>query len=199
MKSCRILLIFAWAGSIAAQNGDAQFIRLADRFFDEVQFRYDPAQATAQGFHQYDGQLPSVSRAEIQGQVAALKKWEAEVHNFDERGLSAFVAADRQLLLSEIQSLRFNLETLRFWEKNPDVYSSGATNAIFVIISRRFAPPTERLKSVLARTIDPALAAGGAREPHESAQGLHRNCAPTTAGDGRFFPKGRAGGLPGGY
>ena len=151
MKSCRILLIFAWAGTIAAQNGDAQFIRLADRFFDEVLFRYDPAQATAQGFHQYDEQLPSRSRAEIQGQVAALKKWEAEVHNFDERGLSAFMAADRQLLLSEIQSLRFNLETLRFWEKNPDVYSSGATNAIFVIMSRKFAPPTERLKSVLAR------------------------------------------------
>ena len=151
MKCCRILLIFAWAGTIAAQNGDAQFIRLADRFFDEVLFRYDPAQATAQGFHQYDEQLPSRSRAEIQGQVAALKKWEAEVHNFDERGLSAFMAADRQLLLSEIQSLRFNLETLRFWEKNPDVYSSGATNAIFVIMSRKFAPPTERLKSVLAR------------------------------------------------
>ena len=151
MKSCRILLIFAWAGTIAAQNGDAQFIRLADRFFDDVLFRYDPAQATAQGFHQYDGQLPSRSRAEIEGQVAALKKWEAEVHNFDERGLSAFIAADRQLLLSQIQSLRFNLETLRFWEKNPDVYSSGATNAIFVIMSRKFAPPTERLKSVLAR------------------------------------------------
>jgi uncharacterized protein (DUF885 family) len=83
--------------------------------------------------------------------VAALKKWEAEVHNFDERGLSAFMAADRQLLLSEIQSLRFNLETLRFWEKDPDVYSSGATNAIFVIMSRKFAPPSERLKSLLAR------------------------------------------------
>jgi uncharacterized protein (DUF885 family) len=151
MKRCRILLIFAWAGTIAAQNGDAQFVRLADRFFDEVLFRYDPALATAQGFHQYDGQLPSRSRAEIEGQVAALKKWEAEVHNFDERGLSAFMAADRQLLLSEIQSLRFNLETLRFWEKDPDVYSSGATNAIFVIMSRKFAPPSERLKSLLAR------------------------------------------------
>jgi uncharacterized protein (DUF885 family) len=151
MKRCRILLIFAWAGTIAAQNGDAQFVRLADRFFDEVLFRYDPALATAQGFHQYDGQLPSRSRAEIEGQVAALKKWEAEVHNFDERGLSAFMAADRQLLLSEIQSLRFNLETLRFWQKDPDVYSSGATNAIFVIMSRKFAPPSERLKSLLAR------------------------------------------------
>ena len=151
IMSCRILLIFAWAGTIAAQNGDAQFIRLADRFFNQVLFRYDPAQATAQGFHQYDGQLPSRSRAEIQGQVAALKEWEAGVHNFDTRGLSAFMAADRELLLSEIQSLRFNLETLRFWEKNPDVYSSGATNAIFVIMSRKFAPPTERLKSVLAR------------------------------------------------
>ncbi len=151
MKHWRIFLIFALAGALQAQNGDAQFARLADRFFDDVVFRYDPVQATAAGFHQYDGQLPSGSHAEIQEEIAALKKWEADARNFGARGLSPWMAADRELMLSQIQSQLFSLETLRFWERNPDVYSSGATSAIFVIMSRKFAPPAKRLKSVMAR------------------------------------------------
>ena len=43
------------------------------------------------------------------------------------------------------------METIRPWEKNPDEYSSGATIAIFTIMSRNFAPPAERLKSAIAR------------------------------------------------
>ena len=37
------------------------------------------------------------------------------------------------------------------WEKNPDGYTSYATSAIFTIMSRNFAPPAERLKSIIAR------------------------------------------------
>jgi uncharacterized protein (DUF885 family) len=43
------------------------------------------------------------------------------------------------------------LENIRPWEKNPDVYSSSITNSIFVIMARTFAPPEQRLKSVIQR------------------------------------------------
>ncbi|MBZ5576911.1 MAG: DUF885 domain-containing protein [Acidobacteriia bacterium] len=151
MKYRRILLIFALAGACFAQTRDAQFNALADRFFDDVLFRYDPAQGTAQGFHQYDALLPSESRAEIEAETAALKKWEADVRAFDPRGLSSWAAADRELMLAQIQGQLLGIESIRNWEKNPDVYSSGVTSAIFVVMSRSFAPPAERLKSVIAR------------------------------------------------
>ncbi len=134
-----------------AQNRDADFGKLADRYFEEAVFRFDPVQATYAGFHQYDAQLPAGSRAEIQAQVAALRKFEAEVQSFDARGLSAPIAADRELVLSQIRSTLLALETIRFWEKNPDNYSSGITNAIFVLMSRSFAPPEDRLRAVIAR------------------------------------------------
>ncbi len=41
--------------------------------------------------------------------------------------------------------------SVRTWEKNPDIYSSGITDSIFVIMSRTFAPAADRLKSVIAR------------------------------------------------
>jgi uncharacterized protein (DUF885 family) len=151
MKKKLSIFLFALAGACFAQNRDTEFNKLADRFFDEFVFRFDPVQGTAAGFHQYDTLLPTGSRSEIEAQTAALKKWQAEVANFDPRGLSPAAAADRDLLVAQIQSQLLMLESVRMWEKNPDTYSSAITNAIFVIMSRTFAPPAERLKSVIAR------------------------------------------------
>ncbi len=151
MNVSRAFLIFAFACVCLAQSRDADFNKLADRFFDEAVFKFDPVQGTQAGFHQYDTLLPSGSRAEINAEIAVFKKFEAEVQNFDARGLSPAIAADRDLTLAQIRGQLLGLESIRAWEKNPDVYSSGVTSAIFVIMSRSFAPPAERLKSLIAR------------------------------------------------
>jgi uncharacterized protein (DUF885 family) len=151
MKKKLSILLFALAGACFAQNRNADFNKLADRFFDEFVFHFDPVQGTASGFHQYDTLLPSGSRSEIEAEIAALKKWQTDAGNFDPRGLSPAAASDRDLMIAQIQSQLLTLESVRMWEKNPDTYSSAITNAIFVIMSRTFAPPAERLKSVIAR------------------------------------------------
>jgi uncharacterized protein (DUF885 family) len=144
-------LIFLVAGVCLAQKRDSEFNQLADRFFDEVVFRYDPVQGTQAGFHQYDAMLPSGSRADIEAQTAALHKFEQEVEGFDARGLTPTAAADRELVLAQIRGQLLSLEVIRPWEKNPDVYSSGVSSAVFVVMSRNFAPAAVRLKSVIAR------------------------------------------------
>jgi hypothetical protein len=134
-----------------AQGRDGELATLADRFFDEVVFKYDPVQGTQAGFHQYDAMLGSGSRTDIAAQTAALHKFEQEVDGFSAGGLSAGVAADRELVLAQIRGQLLTLEVIRPWEKNPDIYSSGVSNAVFVIMSRKFAPADVRLKSVIAR------------------------------------------------
>jgi uncharacterized protein (DUF885 family) len=155
MANARIFLLgfpfLALASGCFAQARDAEFNKLADRIFDEMVFRYDPVQGTAAGFHQYDALLPAGSRAEVQEEIAALKRFEAEAQNFGSGGLSPSAAADRELVLAQLRSQSLALEDIRMWEKNPDSYSSYATNAIFTIMSRTFAPPAERLKSAIAR------------------------------------------------
>jgi uncharacterized protein (DUF885 family) len=151
MVTARIFLLFTVAAGCFAQARDGEFNQLADRIFDQLIFRYDPVQGTAAGFHQYDALLPSGARAELQEEMAAAKKFTAEVESFDPRGLSPYAAADRELMLAQLRSQSLALENIRMWEKNPDSYSSYATNAIFTIMSRTFAPPAERLKSVIAR------------------------------------------------
>jgi uncharacterized protein (DUF885 family) len=151
MRNVRLILIFALAAGCFGQARDAEFNKLADRVFDELIFRYDPVGGTAAGFHQYDTLMPTGTKAEVQEEIAAARKFEAEVQSFDPRGLSPYIAADRELLLSQLRSQELALQDIRMWEKNPDGYSGYATNAIFTIMSRTFAPPAERLKSAIAR------------------------------------------------
>lgn len=147
----RFFLACAMVCTCFAQSRDAEFEKLAGRYFDEVVFKFDPVQGTAAGFHQYDAQLPAGTRAEIQAEVAALRQFESLVRDFDGRGLSPATAADRELVLAQIRGSLLSLESIRSWEKNPDNYSSGVTNAIFVIMSRSFAPAADRLKLTIAR------------------------------------------------
>jgi uncharacterized protein (DUF885 family) len=151
MLLSRVLFVFLLAAVCSAQTRDVDWNKLADRVFDELIFRYDPAAGTQAGFHRYDPLLPTLSRAEIDEEIAAAKKLAAEAEAFDARGLSPWNSADRDLLLSQLRSQLLALEDIRMWEKNPDWYTSYATSAIFGIISRNFAPPAERLKSAIAR------------------------------------------------
>ncbi|HUB79386.1 MAG TPA: DUF885 domain-containing protein [Bryobacteraceae bacterium] len=151
MHISRILFLFSLAAVCLAQSRDSDLNKLADRVFDQLVFRYDPASGTQAGFHQYDALMPTFSRAEFDEQIAVTKKFIAEAGAFDPRGLSPWSAADRELMLSQLRSQLLALEDIRMWEKNPDNYTSYATSALFGIISRNFAPAAERLKSAIAR------------------------------------------------
>jgi uncharacterized protein (DUF885 family) len=115
-----------------------------DRFFDDYYFPFSPTTATSAGVHKYDDKLEDYSKAGIAKRVAALKKFEGEFAKLPE-------SPDRDLVLNTIRAGLLELETVRGWEHNPDNYSSGITNSAFVIMSRTFAPPEARLRSLTAR------------------------------------------------
>jgi uncharacterized protein (DUF885 family) len=125
------------ASSLPAQT-------LADRFFDEYYFPLNPTSATSAGIHKYDGQLEDYSKAGISAKVSALKKFEAEFAKLP-------ADPDRDLVLSNIRASLLDLDTIRNWERNPDIYSSGITNSAYVIMSRTFAPPEARLRRLIER------------------------------------------------
>ncbi len=140
-----ILLMMLVPAVLNGQN----FSEQVDRYFDDVYFRFNPTLGTAAGFHQYDDQLEDYSKAGIDSRVQALRRAEKQ--------FSAATAktpeeqADRDLILSNIRGTLLDLETVRPWEKNPDVYSSGVSGSVFTIMSRTYAPPETRLKSVISR------------------------------------------------
>ncbi len=143
------------AQSHAAQgntaNNDKVFNSLADQYFDQYYFKFNPSSGTAAGFHQYDTQLEDYSRASLDQQITTLKNFQKIIANIDPLQLSVATRVDHALVLNDIKARLLTLENIRPWEKNPDLYSSGITNSIFLIMARTFAPPADRLKSLIAR------------------------------------------------
>ena len=135
----------------AANEKQAAWDKLADEYFEQVYFKFGPTGGTAAGLHQYDALLEDYSRAGIEEKVAALHAFEKRVEAVDAAGLDETHAADRELVLTNIQGALLTEEVIRPWEKNPDMYSGGISNSVYVIMIRKYAPADERLKSVVAR------------------------------------------------
>jgi len=153
--------VIAWgafmaSGAIAQSatpDWQQQFTRVSDEFFDQVYFRYAPSSGTQNGFHHYDAQLEDYSRHAIDSEIAALHQFESRISAIqpDESPANFVPRSDREIVLSTIRSQLLTLETIRPWEKQPDNYSSTCANAAFVLMERKFAPPDDRLRSLVAR------------------------------------------------
>jgi uncharacterized protein (DUF885 family) len=140
--------ISAHAASPALQQ---KFQHMADEYFDKLYFPNQPTIGTLTGYHQYDTQLEDFSRKKIEAWVADLVFFEIRVKTVPSAALDETTRGDRQLVLNDIQSSLLKLDVIRGWEKNPDMYSGGIANGAFSLMERKFAPPNERLRSLIAR------------------------------------------------
>jgi len=131
-------------------KNSADFDRLVDNYFDSY-FQFHPKEGTAAGFHQYDAKLEDYSRASREGEISNLRTFGAELERLDPAKLSRESAGDLAFLQNTIKGRLLELQVLQMWRKDPNLYVGGVTESIFVIIKRSFAPPEERLRTVIAR------------------------------------------------
>ena len=146
------LLLFAPANGSADSKSQASsdWNRLVDDFFDQY-FKLHPTQGTAAGFHQYDSNLEDYSRRGIDNQIQFAKDYLRRLETVDSSVLPFEQRQDYRLVTNNLKATLLELEDIRGWEKNPDHYSSGLTQSAFVIMSRKFAAPEKRLRSLIER------------------------------------------------
>jgi uncharacterized protein (DUF885 family) len=145
-----ILLVSVSKIHSAENTATSGFNELVDQFFD-FYFSFHPTDGTSQGFHQYDPKLEDYSSAAQDRQIHELKEFLAKFEASDASKLPTDTAADLAWVISSIHSQLLELENVQMWRKDPDHYSGGITNSIFVIMRRNYAPPEERLRSVIER------------------------------------------------
>jgi uncharacterized protein (DUF885 family) len=139
------------AGPLMGGGPAREWNALVDEYLEKGYFPQNPSAATLAGIHKYDADIEGYSLGEIQAEIITLHQYEERVANFPAERLGQIDAADRRILLGVIRSELLTLETLRPQEKNPDLYSGGATNSVYVLMERKFAPADQRLRSVVAR------------------------------------------------
>ena len=123
---------------------DAAFARFLDDYF-----QLDPVGATGIGDHRFDGMWPDATEAGRLERLAFADRWQRELDGL--RDLTADEAIDRDLLLGELDALRFAETELRedAWDPLSWVYLLGG--GLFDLIARDFAPLANRLASFAGR------------------------------------------------
>ncbi len=139
------------AAQANAQTAGDNFRHLADEYFSQVTFRFAPTSGTLAGLHQYDSLLEDYSRAGVEREVAALKNYDTKFDAVDEGKLDLSTQGDLEMVRNNIRGNLLELGTIRGWEKDPDNYSSGIAGSAFSLMERQFAPPDDRLRSLIAR------------------------------------------------
>ena len=135
----------------APSEAATAFRSLAADYFENAYFAFSPTEGTLAGLHQYDQQLEDFSRAGVDRQIAAFKAYEAKFDTVSDAGLDQSTQGDLTMVRNNIRGTLLELETIRPWEKNPDLYSGGIANSAFVLMERKFAPADDRLRSLIAR------------------------------------------------
>ncbi len=123
---------------------------VVENFYAE-EFRILPTLATQVGVHDYDTEVDDLSRAGQEKNAAHLHKALEALAALNAATLSQAERDDREALISAIKAKLLDLETIRFWRKDPNLYLQSAISAVFSLVHREFAPLEERLKSVVAR------------------------------------------------
>jgi uncharacterized protein (DUF885 family) len=128
----------------------ADYNKLVDLYFDQY-FTFHPSEGTSAGFHHYDLMLEDYSQKSRDAEIAFLVDQKQKFSSFHPDQLNQDQRADLKLVSNAIDARLLELQEIRNWQRNPDGYSSSPTYSIFILMSRNFAPPDERLKAVIAR------------------------------------------------
>ena len=119
-------------------------------FFDAY-VAHEPVAATGIGDHRNDGRWPDLSAAGRDARLAWLDAWIATFTSIDPTSLSRDEAIDRDLVIGELESARFDEADLREEAWNPLAWVYLLGGGIFPLLAREFAPLADRLPSVAAR------------------------------------------------
>ncbi len=126
------------------------FRSFVDDYFKQS-FDFSPSSGTAQGFHEYDDKLESLSADAIRNRVTALRSLQARLQALRKQNLTTDESIDAALIEGQINSELQDHTIIESWKRNPMNYAGLPGGAIDLLMKRDFASKPERLRSVIAR------------------------------------------------
>src|SRR5688572_8241291 len=120
---------------------------------DYLAYLYEvlPSQASLDGVHLHDDLLEDLSRSAIDAHIRALAGFSRRLHQIDAGLLPPGEKVDHPIVAANIEGRLYELETVRLWERNPQIYAdiigmSLAGQALFA-----YAPEPERARRVVSK------------------------------------------------
>jgi uncharacterized protein (DUF885 family) len=150
IRFAAVILLVSVSAYSYGQGKTNNFDAFVDAIFDQ-HLVDNPSHGTSLGFHQYDTQLEDYSQKALTKETEWCHATLAKLAKLDRSKLNSAQQTDARMIESWLHAQLLELEDIRMWQRNPDVYSSGIAASVFVIMSRNYAPQEERLRSLIAR------------------------------------------------
>jgi uncharacterized protein (DUF885 family) len=138
------------ASSSNTRAQDARVAQIADAYL-RGHYAFHPTEATSAGLHEFDSQLEARSAADVEREARRLRGALSELSRVVEWRLSPEARYDYLVLSSHARAQLLELEEVRMWRRNPNVYNNLASASVDNILKRAYAPFEQRLDAVLAR------------------------------------------------
>ncbi|MFN7917604.1 MAG: DUF885 domain-containing protein [Vicinamibacterales bacterium] len=110
-----------------------------------------PTHATLDGVHTHDDLLEDLSRHGIDAEARALAGYLRRLEEIDRDGLTQVEALEHRMLASHLRGRMFDLEAVRPWERNPQIYADVIASSLAGQSLFTHAPAPERARRVLSK------------------------------------------------
>jgi uncharacterized protein (DUF885 family) len=132
-----------------------------------------PSHAGLDGVHVHDDLLEDLSRSAIDAHVRALAGFGRRLHQIDPALLSPVEQVEHPIVAANIESRMYELEVVRSWDRDPQVYSellgtSLAGQALFA-----YAPEAERARRVVSKLRQVPRLVQAARDNIKESPGIY--------------------------
>jgi len=151
-------------------------------------YESNPTGATFDGVHLFDDLLEDYSRPAIESQIQTLAGLARRLASISPDSLTPVERIERPMIAAHIQGRLHDLEKVRAWERNPQVYGEilGASLAAQALFD--YAPQPERARRVLSKLRQAPRLIQAARDNVKEPPGIFvKNGLETLRGTLRFI------------
>jgi hypothetical protein len=131
-----------------------------------------PTNATFDGVHTHDDLLEDFSRPAIDAQVRELGDFARRLAAIDAAGLSAVERLEKPVIDSNIKSRRYELETVRSWERSPQHYADAIATSLAGQVLFDYSPAAERARRIHSKLRQVPRFVRSARDNIKDAPGI---------------------------
>src|SRR5713101_7464632 len=128
----------------------AKFPKFVAEYLQDLHSRH-PVLAAATGIHAWDGQLEDFSAQAIAAESNAIKAFQARLEKIPPLELRLSDTFDYQILSSNMNARLLELEQIKSYERNPQIYNEPISTGLLLLAMFESAPADSRLRQVIAK------------------------------------------------
>jgi len=149
---------------------------------DYLAYLYEvhPTQASLDGVHLHDDLLEDLSRSAVDAHIRTLSGFGRRLHQIEAASLPGVEAVDHPIVAANIEGRMYELEVVRTWERNPQLYADAIATSLATQALFAYAPEAERARRVVSKLRQVPRVVQAARDNVKEVPGIFVKAALET-------------------